>query len=235
MNCALFETYAADLARGEAMDAGVREPALAHALECARCAAVLADHRSLTGGLRALGAASPLQSRGEAAVLAAFRAHRALPPKQRRNWKWLAGAAAAAACVLMVWQAVAPVPVETPARTVETRKQVLPRTPEQQPLALAKASEPPKRVRRPRRPVSAPSRQEAAPQVETATEFMPIPYSPAWTPYDRGQVVRVRLPRSSMRTFGLPVSEDRYYEKVQADVLLGEDGIARAVRFVSNR
>jgi hypothetical protein len=35
-----------------------------------------------------------------------------------------------------------------------------------------------------------------------------------------------------MRSFGLPVSEERALDRVQADVLMGEDGIARAIRFV---
>jgi hypothetical protein len=52
------------------------------------------------------------------------------------------------------------------------------------------------------------------------------------TQFDRGQFVRVKVPASSMRNFGLPVSEERAFERVQADVLMGEDGIARAIRFV---
>jgi hypothetical protein len=35
-----------------------------------------------------------------------------------------------------------------------------------------------------------------------------------------------------MRSFGLPVNEDRLDPAVKADVLIGEDGIARAIRFV---
>jgi hypothetical protein len=35
-----------------------------------------------------------------------------------------------------------------------------------------------------------------------------------------------------MRSFGLPVNEDRIVNAVKADVLIGEDGIARAIRFV---
>ena len=59
-----------------------------------------------------------------------------------------------------------------------------------------------------------------------------MPYAPVFTSEDRGQVVRVRLPRESMRSFGLPVNQDRIVQTVKADVLVGEDGIARAIRFV---
>ena len=45
-------------------------------------------------------------------------------------------------------------------------------------------------------------------------------------------IVRVQLPMSSLRLMGLPVNEDRAAEAIQADMLLGQDGLARGVRFV---
>jgi hypothetical protein len=69
---------------------------------------------------------------------------------------------------------------------------------------------------------------EAAP----AREFIPLPYSPAFTASEGGQVVRITLPRSSLRTLGFPINEERAFERIQADVLLGNDGIARAIRVV---
>jgi hypothetical protein len=51
-------------------------------------------------------------------------------------------------------------------------------------------------------------------------------------PLDRGYLVRVELPRTALRKFGLPMNEDRAAERVMADVLMGEDGLARAIRFV---
>jgi hypothetical protein len=67
---------------------------------------------------------------------------------------------------------------------------------------------------------------------ELSTEFLPIPYAPALTQVDSGHIVRVRIPASSMRAFGLPVHEERVFERVSADVLVGADGVARAIRFV---
>jgi hypothetical protein len=43
----------------------------------------------------------------------------------------------------------------------------------------------------------------------------------------------VELPRSALLSFGLPVDPDRASERVKADVLVGGDGVARAIRFVS--
>lgn len=49
---------------------------------------------------------------------------------------------------------------------------------------------------------------------------------------DASHVIRIRLPRGEMRRFGLPVQEGFERLPVEADVVIGQDGIARAVRFV---
>jgi hypothetical protein len=67
---------------------------------------------------------------------------------------------------------------------------------------------------------------------EVATEFMPLGYVNPLNLQDGGQLVRVELPRSAMVSFGVPVNMDRYGERVKADVLVGADGLARAIRFV---
>ena len=67
---------------------------------------------------------------------------------------------------------------------------------------------------------------------EIATDFIPLSYMNVVSLQDGGQIVRVELPRSALVKFGLPVNMDRYNEKVKADVLLGVDGLAHAIRFV---
>jgi hypothetical protein len=49
---------------------------------------------------------------------------------------------------------------------------------------------------------------------------------------DGGQIIRVKLHRSALVKFGIPVNMERYNENVKADVLIGVDGLARAIRFV---
>ena len=66
--------------------------------------------------------------------------------------------------------------------------------------------------------------------LEIATDFFPLMDVPP--PVGRGALVRVNLPAEAMRTVGLPVREDRLSERVQADVLLSEEGLATAIRFV---
>ena len=71
-----------------------------------------------------------------------------------------------------------------------------------------------------------------AKMAEVATEFMPLAYGYPSAQMARGHIVRVELPRSAMASFGLPVNQERAESRVKADVLIGEDGLARAIRFV---
>lgn len=83
-------------------------------------------------------------------------------------------------------------------------------------------------------PVTKPAIRKVAhrrpPPREVMTEFYPL--MDAAPPFERGELLRVSLPASAMRTVGLPVSEDRLSDRVQADVLVGEEGLARAIRFI---
>ena len=65
---------------------------------------------------------------------------------------------------------------------------------------------------------------------EVVTEFYPL-MDPA-PPFERGRLLRVELPASAMRMVGLPVHAERLSDPVQADVLVGEEGLPRAIRFV---
>jgi hypothetical protein len=67
---------------------------------------------------------------------------------------------------------------------------------------------------------------------EIATDYFPIDVGSFMQPIDGGQIVRIKLPRSALRSYGLPVDPMRADEAVKADVVLGNDGMARAIRFV---
>lgn len=69
------------------------------------------------------------------------------------------------------------------------------------------------------------------PPQEVVTEFYPLMEDPL--PFERGELLRVSLPAAAMRSVGVPVSEDRLGEMVQADVLVGQEGLPRAIRFVN--
>jgi hypothetical protein len=67
---------------------------------------------------------------------------------------------------------------------------------------------------------------------EIATDYFPISYGSYMQPLDSGQIVRIKLPRSALMNYGLPVDPLRADEAIKADVVIGNDGMARAIRFV---
>jgi hypothetical protein len=67
---------------------------------------------------------------------------------------------------------------------------------------------------------------------DVAASFYRLPDADYLPPMESATVVRVELPMSSVRLMGWPVSEERAGEGIEADVLLGQDGLARGVRFV---
>jgi hypothetical protein len=69
----------------------------------------------------------------------------------------------------------------------------------------------------------------AAPPVADAAAFQPLLYAPGWSPAGAYSVVRVRIPLSS---FAL-VPDTALDGSVEADLLIGEDGLARGIRFPS--
>jgi len=247
MNCQDFEKLALDLARNSLLDAAARDQGLIHTEVCSRCAARLAEERALLARVRAVAAelaGEDPPARVDAALLAAFRAQTAATasstviPAFDRSWRWsswkLAAVAAGMLIVISVmaifWKsansriprreerAVAPAPVNTPghrAAPPDGREQMSAEHPKNLP----------KRVRR-RESVDSPD------EVEVVTRFFPLREGEDLTTMDSLQVVRVELPGSALGEVGLPVDPETANEPVKADVVLGQDGLARAIRFV---
>ena len=67
---------------------------------------------------------------------------------------------------------------------------------------------------------------------EVTTGFFPLMYSRV--PASSTQLVRMELPRTALASFGLASFDTAGVSSptITADVLIGEDGLARAVRFV---
>lgn len=68
---------------------------------------------------------------------------------------------------------------------------------------------------------------------EVVTDFLPLPYS--GVPTRTTHMVRLEVPRRALDSFGLGsfgVVDRGSPDVVLADVLVGDDGLARAVRFV---
>ena len=162
--------------------------------------------------LRALKALAEADSEKQAPPEVEARVRRAFRRKSRRPvWPWML--AAAAAIVVMIGSVYfRPQRIELVPAVVDPPKAV---------QVIEPLAEPVKTV------VHAPRRERPR---EVATEFFPlVEFAPQ---LDRAELVRVNLPASAMRTVGLPVREDRLSDRVQADVLVSEEGLATAIRFV---
>ncbi|MDQ3755817.1 MAG: hypothetical protein M3371_13930 [Acidobacteriota bacterium] len=69
-------------------------------------------------------------------------------------------------------------------------------------------------------------------EVEGLTDFVSLNGDNRTSPVESGQLVRVQLNRASLASLGLPMNAERAGETVKAEVLLSEDGIARAIRLI---
>ena len=173
------------------------------------------NEQELTTALRAVAESTPRAAPPEleARLTAAFR--REYQKRKLLRWIPVIAATAAAAAVLTM---LVRVPGAPPAPTAITYKIAPPE------LTVATAvAAPPRRPRPTRRP---------PPPAEIATAFFTLPEARDLPPAEAATVVRVQLPRSTMRLVGLPVNEERADERIRADMVLGQDGIARAIRFV---
>jgi hypothetical protein len=63
-------------------------------------------------------------------------------------------------------------------------------------------------------------------------DYLPLTYLDPATAMESGTVVRVKLSRSALMSLGVPVSAERSDDLVKAEVVLGDDGVARAIRLV---
>lgn len=253
MNCKDLDAVMSDLARDQMMDARLRETALAHAASCAICATRLEDARALTAGLRVAASAARAEApaRVEASLVAAFRAHHlesrrpavgAIPASSRR-WLYIAAGVAAAALIVTMISLTASRNQVLPPPIQQEAKQSPPAHPEG-PSATPRleqsivSSSTPKHKRR----LSVPKRAEkpnpgaddsdASSRAEIATDFFPLVNRESLRELDSGQLVRVELPRSALMSFGLPINMERANDRIKADVVVGQDGLARAIRFV---
>lgn len=71
------------------------------------------------------------------------------------------------------------------------------------------------------------SKDEA--KTETKTDFIALSYSSAT---DSGQIVRVKVPSSMMVSLGVTTESEQQSNLVNAEVVIGDDGMARAIRFI---
>lgn len=75
-------------------------------------------------------------------------------------------------------------------------------------------------------------REPAAAAQAEGNDYLPLTYLADAAAMESGTVVRVEMSRSALISLGVPVELNRSDELLKADVVLGDDGVARAIRLV---
>jgi anti-sigma factor RsiW len=174
-----------------------------HLSECPACAARMSRHRELEAGFRAVAA-------GFRRVEAPPRVEARLRAAFRRQTGGENRATTRRWIPVVTWAAAFAAMFALAAFLVRDRQPEAVRPPVQRAVELAMLQ----------------------PQADS-DGFIPLPNSVGLAAdEDDVNLVRVEVPRSAMIALGLDVSADRAEELVEADVMLGSNGIARAVRFL---
>lgn len=87
-------------------------------------------------------------------------------------------------------------------------------------------------TRRIKRPRSVNNKTAVATVARNTTEYLPLTYVTDETAIESGTVVRVELSRSALASLGFSTGIDSSKDTVKAEVILGDDGVARAIRLV---
>lgn len=248
MNCQDFELNVIQLARDQLLDAGNREQCLAHTRGCLRCRKRLEEEHALIAEAHAVMAVlgtAEAPAHVEAALLVTFRAQarqrnalavRSLSGQKRiRQWTFGAAQLVAAVAVIVVglmWLRSGPAP-SPELSTVSKHAQEMPvskggaNVARQELLLVPAEAQQLKTRHRGRQPVR--QKQEAD---DAATQFYSLVEAGELAPLESGRVVRVEVVASALIPFGGPLTPETLTQPMQADLLLGQDGLARAIRFL---
>ncbi len=237
MSCDALREAIVETGRGQEVGVGTAAAVETHVAHCQACAARLARERELSAGLRALASDASRTSGSselEQSLIEAFR-ERQRPLRRAAVRRWIPMAAAA---VLLVgaglWLS------RSGAENPKTEQPQLARTAiDPSPGPIAQTSKPATvplqptgdaaTKPRPHRTVrSRPSRFVAA------EGFVMLPAAANLPPFESGEIVRMELPVTSLPAYGLEIAPDARRPAVEADLLVGQDGQARAIRLVNS-
>jgi hypothetical protein len=150
------------------------------------------------------------------------------------DWRrWMAAAAAVVMTAAITFYTV-------PSRNVRPQPQPQPGTVRPSPGPMTRpepgrieAKPVPPTPPRPRRRVTRPP---AAAVVEARlNEFVPLPGAFALPDFESGRIVRMEVPLTGLPAFGIDLVPDAAPTAVEADFLIGQDGLPRAIRLASTR
>jgi len=223
--CSEYLPRLVELARGLAAT-DERRVLMAHVESCADCARELDQQLALSAALGSLvGDPLPEMAEIEARVLAEFdrtAAHR----RRASRWVFAAGLAAAALVGLVAVERRTPAMRHGVTPSMEAG-QAMKAVQTPAPLAASIPQRNVARVSRVRHTVSRPQVREGS------QPFVPIPYTVPLAPEERATVVHMQVSVSALIAAGFNVETSDPGEVLDADVLVSQDGRARAIRFNS--
>jgi hypothetical protein len=245
MTCQTLRDAIVDLARDGTIGPGTRAAVDSHIEHCRSCGALLTRERQLSQGLRALAAATSTDGASDALgrrLLAAFADRQPADVStvssgvSGTRGRWLSAAAALLLAVgsSVLWLSTRrePVAESTPSgydmradvRTAQPVPEVLtgdpPRT---TPVAAGRY-----------RPRAARPRTAPASRVVRPIGFVTLPGAAGLPDFESGQIIRMEIPLASLPTYGIEILPDAQGAPVAADLLVGQDGQARAIRLVNH-
>jgi hypothetical protein len=261
MKCWEFKEMLTNLAGDRLTDHSIGESALAHTAVCAPCAQRLAAQRALTAGLLEFSEetrherASPQVKERLRAALAERRSTQTsranvasmITPATARRPRWpvwtLAAAAILTLCTMtVVWWKNSTQPVRedltggAPSVPADTRSSEVANLGPAPPPAQGD------QATRPRPPQTAAPRSgrlgrsntndRVADETEIASEFVPLTLTADEKALENGTLVRLTVPRARLVAMGLPLQGEADRETINAEVIMGDNGVAYAIRVV---
>ena len=227
MNCAEFQEILHDLDR-PGTTASSRDSALAHAESCSSCGRLLTEAEALDFGLRTM--AMPSDStkaplRLEATLLSEFRKRHGYVGREAQQTAWYAAVIGVAAVAMLV------------VGVMRVRIGVMPNNPSRDTRLVGKEA-----------PNVAGSGSSIASGVNASpdndglnglassdegTGFVRLPYADDAASLEGGAVIRVTMPRSTLASWGLPISSVAGTERIPAELVVSADGMPQAIRLIS--
>ncbi|HTX14488.1 MAG TPA: hypothetical protein VMD77_04270 [Candidatus Baltobacteraceae bacterium] len=210
MNCMQFEEIVHDLDRPGTHGLALRERALAHAESCGRCGQLLTETESLDQALHAIATTEGEQGAPAWMESELLREFRYAKDGTRESISGRRAAALGIAAVLLLAAGL------SLHRYVPGVKGRAPGQPIQANGSAAATAGP-----------------STASAVESAADFIALPYADDPDGVEGGTVVRVELSGPALASLGMPVSLAGSSGSIAADLLVSDDGTPQAIRLVS--
>lgn len=209
MKCNAVRVLIEEIGRNQTLDSKLRSIAVAHARECRACGLQLTNERMLSAGLGMLSDEHAGQKPSRFVEAALMQAHQQRFQHKRRVFALRSFGAGLAACLgLFLLVRVGQLPSSRQSHVWAASEEI-------SDARLAAF--------------------EVAAGENNAGKFVRIPFGETLGADERAEVQRVNTTRGALVAMGVPgaVAADPE-EPVNAEIVVGEDGVARAVRILDN-